>query len=544
MTLLLISITDLFSQNTLVILDMQVPGGKTVMINHSGKVVKEFGPSEKVQFDDVIGRITSSLSYFNTYVTYDFSNGPLPVKADSTWTTYDINGKIVKDFGSKYQALSAPSEGIYKAYEEIKAKHREFNIIYIDKDGKELFGGKRFYQGTPSKHNIAFAMERKESKKWFILNTKDGTKKILPISISKPLSSINFESNRYAIGTFQTYFNQVVLDVEGNIVFDPTDVIKEKDVFIIKITDEFIVCKKGDTYYFINKEFKLEKHLENILGVKGLSKKFVFINNGQYADNLFNLDFSKAIIPLKENEVFICTHLTEDILGGIYVDSITRKSIYKIVDAKTLIELGRTEQNIGDIFQDRLIAVDPENSIERKLIAILNTKGEKIYEVDPSSKIYKGIKSTKGVDPTVIKYLELNSGRASESSEGKLSCKFKNLEFIEFYKSSFTELPLAVKNFTKLKNIRLVECDQLNSLPKWLSTLKFLENLDLYSCKNLKKIDLVIPKIKSLKNLNTMNYTISQNFKDQLKISHPKLIINDWFGSRSDDDNIIMESDK
>ncbi len=539
MTLLLISVTDLFSQNTLVILDMQVPGGKTVMINHSGKVAKEFGPSEKVQFDNDISKITTSLSYFSTYVTYDFSNGPLPVKTDSTWTTYDINGKIVKDFGSKYQALTAPSEGIYKAYEEIKGKHREFNIIYIDKDGKELFGGKRFYQGTQSKNNIAFAMERKESKEWLILNTKDGTKKVLPISISKPLSSINFESNRYAIGTFQTYFNQVVLDIDGNIVFDPTDFIKGKDVFIIKITDEFIVCKEGDTYYFINKEFKLEKRLENILGVKGMSKKFVFINNGQYFDNLFNLDFSKATIPLKENEVFICTHLTEDILGGIYVDSMTRKSTYKIVDANTLIELGRTEHNIGDIFQDRLIAVDPENRIERKLIAILNTKGQKIYEVDPSGKIYKGIKSTKGVGPTVIKYLELKK----DDDISSLS-NFKNLESIEFYKSSFTELPPAIKKLTKLKNIRLYECDQLTSLPKWLSTLKSLEKLDLSSCKNLRDIDLVIPTLKSLKNLNTMNYTMSQNFKDQIKNSNPNLIINDWFGSRSDDEDIMKDSDK
>ena len=243
------------------------------------------------------------------------------------------------------------------------------------------------------------------------------------------------------------------------------------------------------------------------------------------------------MIPLKENEVFICTHLNEDILGGIYVDTLARKSIYKIVDPNTLIELGSTEQNIGDIFQDRVIAVDPESSIERKLIAILNSKGQKIYEVDPSNKIYKGVRSTEGVDPTRIKYLEIKKDEDISSLS-----KFKNLESIEFYQSSFTELPIAIKKFSKLKNIQLVECDQLKSLPKWLSKLKFLEQLDLSSCKNLKEIELVIPTLKSLKKLNTMNYTLSQNFKDQLKLSNPDLILNDWFGNRSDDDDILIET--
>jgi hypothetical protein len=536
-TLLLVSITDLFSQNDQVILDMQVPGGKTVMINHSGKVVKVFEPNEKVQFDEDISKIWSSLSLFSTYVTYDFTNGPLPVKSDSTWRTYDINGKIVKEFGNKYKILTAPSEGIYKAYEEIKGKHREFNIIYVDKDGKELFDGKRFYEGTQSMNNIAFAKELKESKEWVILNTKDGSKKIVPSSLSKPFYKIKFKTNKYAIGTLQSNYNEVVLDIEGNIVFDPTEVIKGRNVIILKITDDFIVFNKGDIYYFINKELKLVKRLENILGINGMNKKFIFINNGEYFNNLFNLDFSKAIIPLKENEVFICTHLTEDILGGIYVDTVDNKSVYKIIDANTLVELGRTEENIGDIFSDMLVAVDPASRIERKLIAILNTKGQKIYEVDPSDKIFKGINSTNGVDPNKVKYIEIKK----DDDISSLS-KFKNLESIEFYQSSFTELPPSIKKLAKLKNIRLVECDQLKVLPKWLSGLKFIEKLDLSSCKNLKEIEIIIPTLKSLKTLNTMNYTMSQSFKDQLKKSNPNLIINDWFGSRNDDEEIMIDS--
>lgn len=525
-TLLLISGTNIFSQNTLVILDMQVPGGKTVMINHSGKVVKVFNPDEKVQFDQDLNKIWTSLSLFSTYVTYDFTNGPLPVRCDTTWKTYDINGNIVIDFGNKYKLLAAPSEGVYNAYEEKKDKHQESTLIYVDKDGKELLEGKRFYQGTQVWNNIVFTKEKKDSKEWIIYNIKDGSKKIVPNLFSKQINKIKIKTKEYAIGSLQSNSNEVVLDMEGNIVFDPTDVTNGRNVFILDISDDYIVCQKNAMYYFINKEFKLVKCLENILGLKGMNKKFIFVNNGDYFDNLFNLDFSKANIPMKENELFICTHLTEDILGGICVDTMERKSIYKIMDVNTLVELGRTEENIGDIFNDRLIAVDPESRVERKLIAVLNSKGEKIYEVDPSNKIYKGINSTKGIDPKKIKYIEIYKDEDMSSLR-----KFKNLESIQFYQCGFTELPLSAKKLTKLKNLRIVECNQLKRLPKWLSALKFLENLDITSCKKVKEIELIIPSLSSLKTLNTTNYTLSKGFKDEIKKSNPNLIVNDWFWS-------------
>jgi hypothetical protein len=522
-TMLLVLISDLFSQNTHVILDMQVPGGKTVMINHSGKVVKEFSPNEKVQFDDDFNKIPPSLSHFKTYVTYDFANGPLPVKTDSTWKTYDINGKMVMDFGSKYKILAGPSEGIYKAYDQIKGKHREFNIIYIDKDGQELFEGRRFFEGSQSMNNIIFAKEGKESKQWLILNTKDGTIKEMPISISKLFYTIKYKTNGYPIGTFQSNYNEVILDIEGNIVFDPTEVTNGRNVSLIKITDEFIVYNTEDSYYFINKEFKLEKILDNQFDVKGISNKYIIINNEEDFDNVFNLDFSKAKMPLKENEVFMCTDLTDEFLGGVCTDTITKTSIYKIIDANTMVELGKTDENIDDIFQDMLIAVDPESSLS-KLVTILNYKGEKIYEVDPSSKIYKGIKSTRNVEPTKVKYLEIKK----DDNISSIS-KFINLEFIEFKNSVFTELPPDIKKLTELKEIRFFECDQLKSLPKWLSTLKFLEKIDIFNCKNLRDIDLIVPTLKSLKNLSTVNYTMSQSVKDQLKKSNPNLIIHDSF---------------
>ncbi|MBK8853234.1 MAG: hypothetical protein IPN10_03785 [Saprospiraceae bacterium] len=110
------------SYDNTVILDMQIAGGKTTMIDYNGKVIKVFSAEEKVKVTEEAHNTFTSLSLFSSFVQYNFDDGPLPVQVGKNWYLYDKSGKMVQDFGNRFYSLTKPSEGIYRVYEPIEGK--------------------------------------------------------------------------------------------------------------------------------------------------------------------------------------------------------------------------------------------------------------------------------------------------------------------------------------------------------------------------------------------------------------------------------------
>ena len=117
------------SYDNTVILDMQIAGGKTTMIDYNGKVMKVFSDEEKVKVTEETFNTFTSLSMFSSFVVYNFDDGPLPVQVGKNWYLYDKSGKMVQDFGNRFFSLTKPSEGIYRVYEPIEGKNGSYMSV-------------------------------------------------------------------------------------------------------------------------------------------------------------------------------------------------------------------------------------------------------------------------------------------------------------------------------------------------------------------------------------------------------------------------------
>ncbi|MBK8820329.1 MAG: hypothetical protein IPN49_15015 [Saprospiraceae bacterium] len=515
------------SYDNTVILDMQIAGGKTTMIDYNGKVMKVFSAEEKVKVTEETHNTFASLSMFSSFVQYNFDDGPLPVQAGKNWYLYDKSGILVQDFGNRFFSLTKPSEGIYRVYEPIEGKNGSYMLYYIDRFGKELFSGNKFWEATSFKNNIAFAQIRDKNGEWVKLDAINTAITSVDPAISTKIYNIKRTNKNRSIATLnaKSNYGTVIIDNDVNIVFDANKKVGKNNTQIVNVEDNITICANDYTYYFFDSLNNMIKKIYPLLGIKGVSSNMIFTRNDEYFDNLFYHDFSKVDMKLPEGNVFICDHLDENYVGGIVIDTINRSSKYTVFDNKTLEKKATSDKTIGTLFGERLIEIDPEYRFDRNLVSIIDFNGKVIYRTNPSDKIFQGIKSTLSYDPKDIQHIELKD---NEDISG-LS-KFKNLTSIKFSRFTFGELPKDIKKFKKLEEINLYECNNLTSLPKWLKKYKNLTELHIIDCKKIGNLEDKIEQHRTLKRVYTMNYHFKPGFETEMKEKNPSLTIDSWHG--------------
>jgi hypothetical protein len=510
-----------------VILDMQIAGGKTTMIDYNGKVIKVFSSEEKIKVTDEIVNTFTSLSFFSSYVVYNFDDGPLPVQVGKNWFLYDKSGKMVQDFGNRYYSLTKPSEGIYRVFEPIEGKNGSYMVYYIDRYGKEIFNGKRFWEATSFKNDIAFAQMRDKNGEWVKLDAKSVAISPVDPAISSKIYKIERKGKNRSIATLnaKSDYGTVIIDNNASIVFDANKKVGKKNTLIVKVEDNITICANDNTYYFFDSLNNMIKKIYPLLGIRGVSSNMIFTRNDEYFDNLFYHDFSKVDMKLPEGNVFICDHLDENYVGGIVIDTINRSSVYTVFDNKTLEKKATSDKTIGTLFGERLIETDPEYRFDRKLMSIIDFNGKVIYRTNPSDKIFQGIKSTLSYDPKDIKHIELKDNEdISELSQ------FKNLTSVKFSRFTFDNLPKDLKKLKKLEEIKLYKCNNLTSLPKWFVKYTYLTTLNIVECEKISNLEGIIEQLKTLKKVYTMNYHFKTDFENKMKEKNPALTIDAWHG--------------
>jgi hypothetical protein len=508
------------SNETVVFLDMQTKGDKTLMIDINGKLIKEFSSEEKANgFVDE----SSELFHIKTFTTYDFTNGPLPIQKGKDWLLYDQKGNMVKAFANQYSKVGNPKERIYKAYSEIEGKSGQYMITYIDESGKELFNGEKFWEATEFKNHIAFAQLEDRNGEWVKLNSLEKKIYQIPEYSRYSLGFVKRESNLLSSACFilKDYCNMILIDNHGEIVFDLIEKMGKYNCEFVKISDSLIVCSDEYTFVFFDHQFRKIKEISPAYEFIGMNSSKFCIETAELSKLLFDKDFNQipVDIQLKNNEDFRCIDFNENYLILRVSDTITNSSYYVIYNHITSkIEL-TTHKSISKFYGDRLVERDPYIYAE-SMISILNLQGQVLYTVEPHNKQFRCLETTKQHNPEKIIYIRLD-----KDEEISALSKYKNIENLEFHSFSFSELPKSVKSLEKLEKLAILHCEELISLPSWLSELKNIESLYIVGCPKLKNIEEFIENSPKLKSVLTSDYKFADGFVEKMEIQKPYLKI-------------------
>jgi Leucine-rich repeat (LRR) protein len=516
---------------------MQIAGGQTRMIGMDGQVLATFPPGDFPKTDDASHNAFKSLDLFHSYVSFDFSDGLLPVKSGDNWTLYNQKGEIALSLGTKYAALTNPSDGIHRAYEPIPNKRGSHMIIYIDQKGKELFQGIRFWQGSAIIQGFGYAQLVDAKGPWVKLNANTDTYTPLPEEINAKIYKIKRTASQYSIAQYNSKhgYASVLMNAEEKVMIEPDKVTGKRQTNIYKVTRSLIVLSHEDMFYLVDTSGNLIAKTDVLLGIKGFSDDMVFLDNGTYFNNLVHYNLEPVSLPLKPQEVLIVDFLQSDFLGGLLIDTVSRTQSYVVFNCATKTQVGSTNKVIGGVVGDRFIEVDPDYSFERKLVSLTDFKGNVLYRTPVGDRIFRSIASTLDYKPTDIRHLVITG----EDQDQDLS-KYKKLESISFNRFNKTHLPESLRKTKTLKSLEVLSCDSLALLPDWLDGMQYLTELKVSDCKKISDLESIIESLGSLTYVYTNNYEFKEGFVENMKKERPGLRIDHWMSSGLE----IMEESK
>jgi hypothetical protein len=472
-----------FNENVVII--NKLDNGTTLMIDYHGKVIKTFSIGAEPNLEDEY-RSNSMPFFYKNFALFDFSSGFLPVKQNNKWRLYNIKGKIVKDFGSKFVYISCPIDGVYRAYERIASKNEDL-IVFINQNFELLFSGQKFWKATNFKGGFAFVQLKNNDNPWAIADSKTSQINHLNTSLNSKILNIKkdpsgFGKIDYNIKNLKS--DSVYIDNNGKL-FLFKNIVKELSNQQKIIQQNIQTCHDNYSPFvsrglgiitpeFIPKQYWDEKLLKNRID--------------------FNHNFIPDWMELQPTEFFFCDVANENFFGGLVIDTLTKVKQYKYynyLDKKSIFTLDR---NIAHIYGDRFMVTTPTPGLNTHLVEILDKNANVIYSLSPNKRSFYGIESTLGFDCKQISRLAL-----SKDEDLSLLKNFTQLKYIKFDLFSFKKFPVNVLKYDNLEEIVFSNCNNLIALPHWLINAKKLKKLIIFDCSEVLNIDEIIRKCPNVK---------------------------------------------
>src|SRR5690606_1966136 len=200
-------------------------------------------------------------------------------------------------------------------------------ISYIDESGKELFNGEKFWEATEFKNNIAFAQLEDMEGEWVKLNSIENKIYQIPEYVRYSLGSVKRESNLWSSAFFKmmNYPFSILLDNEGEVVFDLKEKMGKYNCEFKKISDSLIVCSDEYNFIFFDHQFQKIKEISPAYEFIGMNNKKFCIETEELSNVLFDREFNPITvdIELNKNEYILAMDFNDNYLFIRAYDSIT-----------------------------------------------------------------------------------------------------------------------------------------------------------------------------------------------------------------------------
>jgi hypothetical protein len=511
----------------------------SLMINHEGKIVKEFSPEAQILVLENGQSNMLSMLYGTNFSLHNFEEGLLPVKIEDEWKLYDITGKATLTFDKKYTYIGYPTKGLYFARKVNESNPRENTGVFLDAGGKEMLDGKKIWRTTLFIGNTAYARDENEKGEWIRLNKNTLTFTPISAALADRCYSITSKAMPYfeVMQHKKQGYGSILIDSTGNIVFDPETLTGVKGLSFVALHKNLAVFQKDGKFYFFRELKTWIKHNAPIKSVDGLSDQLIFVNRWSSEPALYDYNLEPFTLPLETHQVFNAKKLDDQYLGGYVWDSISQKKEYRIYDSNTLQLLGKTESPVGDVIANKWLEVERVEDFDKKLRGIFRFDNTQVFQLPTTHKLFKGITSTKAYPAADIRHLEV-----SDNEDLSRLKEFKNLQSLQFFDFNFTSLPPVIKKLKSIKHLDIMLCRSLTSLPLWLKDLPSLEILEIHDCKRIRNIEPVLMQLPRLKQVTTVNYDFDETFSQKMQQPGARFHLNAIYGTSMDEGPVLEDN--
>lgn len=495
------------------------------------------------------------------HVLNPFSYSPCVVveRKNRSYYLIDSQGKLIKDFGTKYHRVRPFSEGYGLAWAIVPGTASLVGT-YLDSLGNNVFGSRTFWEAGAFKNGLAAVQPEKNGPHGYI----DKTGKMvvqLDTALTGEVSEMNPFYNDLAHvrmrvngskGNSNDMFNfdfiHYFIDRNGKVALDIQKLFPGKSVSFVNDFSEGVTLvgvvgqkdkKTGQSQTNIilldtkGNQIRLFTNVNMAINsyhnpVKGMG--YVMLGGPNSIGNIlfFNIK-GKDIAPVYDTKairMFYPMQITEDyyVIQGVYLKDVPKAGTIQprnfIFSRKTNKIVYDTKDFIAGFYGD-LIYTKGEDWQICKLIQLPN---KVIWVTDPANRLYTSVAEALPVKNQVRYFNLVSSQQQNVPSE---IFQFTNIENLTLGYSEFTAISEDIRNLKKLKKLELISLERLQSIPAAILELQQLEELSISDCGALAPGDVrnIIENLSALKKIKLVNFPIDNDFIEKMKTLKPALKI-------------------
>lgn len=464
-----------------------------------------------------------------------FRNGMCVIKdEESKYYLINEKGEVIQRFDERYNSISAFTNGYFLAHEPIGQK-RAYWLVYLDKNGKNAFGEKKFWKASPFSEGYASVQLTNDNGPWGFINKSGemvveipdfgGTiKNVGPLINGLSKVSIQKNPNNFS-------YDYIFINKKGKEVFNVNKKFPDREIGNLHdysdgllaisfsrpndISRDIVWLDKKGKIVFEYESLSLFGKFRDGLNYIQETKK---TSNNKYGTiySLINKKGEKIEFKLPEGQrvVRILQVEKDFILTQILKD---KEILYALYDRKGLKQLLLTKEAVIFVEKDRIIL----KSQLTDTYSMRTLAGEILWETPIKDRNFAEINEALKYKEQVTSY---TISEPSDFNNGLFS--LVNLERLTLKSMSLKALPEGIKNLQNLKTLEILDVKELKIIPKELVLLKNLKRLYISSCPDYKSgLEYVIEFSPSLKNVDLTDVPLINGFERRMKKLKPDLEI-------------------
>jgi hypothetical protein len=501
--LLLICITasDLLAQDIVFAVRQSREQGFAI-INTDGKTLFNLPPGH-----DPTVRQTREPFKLSNFYPIDFSDNILPVENGENYYLINKKGEKLRDMGNNYNWISPLRDGYFLGHEKYNNQRSSSMIIYLDKDGNQCFGGKKFWQGTQFREGRALVQLNDDKGEWILMDTTGKEIMNLTNEITGEIRRVaKFERGLWKLTVkINNSYRPVFIRPDGEYSKMEGDLWRYTDARgrptwqenklkvdprITKRVNNMAMWTFPETYkkdsigYFIFND-----------AIKGARQPRYVVYTHSYDSISFEKPAGvKALQPYK----FLKNYLIMKKIPEQGNQTLVFYDTKDFVPSLEVNEISYTSEVIGGclIFYSQKGAFDSNTASQ-----VINIKtGKTIYKPGNKSKVFQSLSEALNFK-NEVRELKLKGISAKEILQLK---EFPNLEILRLENLDVTTIPNDIfTNSPTLRSLTILECPNLKALPADTDQMDNLNNIYLSDCPKLTGFEELIPKLPSLKRIKT-----------------------------------------
>lgn len=466
-----------------------------------------------------------------------FANGICPVKRpDGSFYWINDKGKQVKDFGKSYTQMAPAVEGYSMAWQPYEGRKGASWLLYLNKDGENAFGNKRYWEAAPFSEGYAAVQLENEKGAWGYID-RSGELVIRP-QLPNVFKLESF-SNGLALVTTNTKtpennynFNYYYINTRGEVVIKVDQLMPDKKRYSVKsFSDGLAVIsyyRTKDRFYdvvYIDTQGKIALSFESIESFSSFQKGVASLVIGtpvskrSFTSDPFLIDKKgkrvELLLPKEEEKTRIMSvyPLNQHYFAATLVKE---EELYKAIFAPTGKMLYQTRHSISGAASGLVL-----ERVSKDHQQLYSHKGKLLWETPVAERTFTNLQ-----EALVHKHevRQFKSEKESDLQEGLF--ELKNLRKLTL-SSWAKELPEAIGDMQKLQELEISFMYILEKMPESLKKLQQLERLEITQCDKLKGVEALVEQLPNLKHLYLYNYELKPGFEKRMKLERPELVIDE-----------------